>query len=705
MSVSARTGLSYATSTRIGRMIVGATLLLLSLLSSAFFFYFYKMGNGAPSALGFWYSAHLVTVFVSFSLIFVLLLRFFAGLQVKPTSYLARSGLIGLGLIFLHIVFFKEVGHYHMSSGMPADTLTLLKTNLLSLLYAFFAISLLLGYRSMVLFQKTRNSQNGWFAMLFLMACTCLSALFTEPHEDIRLSTFYLLIATVVMMVANSFRVSWILGMTRKEKIAIVVSNLFLFVVLIAFLAIENFGITPGGEYIYSRVYSYPLNIFILQVILFGIIYSITMALSPLFLMPTTAAYKRKEGQIEAFASLSSLTNEVSDLNKLTSTITKSPVQGGMADGSWLTLVDLKSGSLAQAIVASEGLDIHAIEKHIEFRKIYEQVALSKMEKYIEDAAIDPQINSSVNDGIGSLLAIPLVARKQTIGTLFLSRTVSQGFEETERLSVRSYAAQAAMAVDNARLFEEEVEKERLTQELAIAREMQQKLLPRTQPESDQFGMAVSSISAYEVGGDYYDYAQISQDKWAFIVGDVSGKGTSAAFYMAELKGIFQVLAKLAPTAQSFLEYTNEALYKSMESTAFISVVYGILDTRNGVFELARAGHCPILHVEKDGSSNYIRSVGMGLGLDEGKLFSNTLESRRLKLESGDVFVLYSDGVVESRNSEDEEYGYERLEACVSRNAGVDADILHRIVIEDLNEFIGGVSYDDDMTLMMVKWD
>ena len=704
VSVSARSGLSLATATRQRRIYIGLALGILTLLSSAFFVFFYQKGNVAPSQLGWMYSMHHVTVLVSFTLIYILLRRQFIGTQIRPLRQLTILAGTGWALLIFHLLVFENVGDYYMSSGMPSNSRTLTKVNLMSLGYAFFAITLLLSYRSLVLFQRTIRSRNTWNAMMGFIALTSFSALFTDPHEDITIITLGLLVIAVVLMVANSFRLSWIIGTSIKQKLKISFVNIMLLSLLTVLLAVDNFGIKPSSDFVYGRIYSYPLNLFVLQTFLFGIIYSMTVFLSLFFHMPTSQAFKKKEGQFEAIANLSALTNEVFDLNKLTSTITSSPIKGGMADSSWLTLVNTSSGSLKQSIVASEGIDSHDINNRIDVKEACSMTYNAKGPLYVEDAAVHSLVKSSVNDKIGSFLAVPLIARGQILGTLFLSKSVNQGFEEDERASIKTFTDQAAMALDNARLFEEELEKERLVRELAIAREMQQKLLPRTIPKDDHFQLAVSSISAHEVGGDYYDFSQIDEDKWAFIVGDVSGKGTSAAFYMAEVKGIFQVLCSLAPTASSFLEYANNALHRSMEKTAFISVVYGIIDTKEGTFELARAGHCPILHAKKDGKTEYIRTVGMGLGLDEGKIFAKTLESKKTEMDEGDLFILYSDGVVESRNESDEEFGYERLQECVSKNTHLSADDLHRKVIDDLNEFIGGANYDDDLTLMVIKW-
>jgi serine phosphatase RsbU (regulator of sigma subunit) len=142
-----------------------------------------------------------------------------------------------------------------------------------------------------------------------------------------------------------------------------------------------------------------------------------------------------------------------------------------------------------------------------------------------------------------------------------------------------------------------------------------------------------------------------------------------------------------------------------MEKNVFISVVYGILDLDKGQFTLARAGHCPVAMVNGSGDGRYLRTEGLGLGLDRGTLFAKVLEEETISLRRGDVFVLYTDGVVESRSDAGEEYGYERLIDAVTRHHDKPVKEMHSALLSDLNRFLGRADYDDDMTLLVLRWD
>ena len=229
--------------------------------------------------------------------------------------------------------------------------------------------------------------------------------------------------------------------------------------------------------------------------------------------------------------------------------------------------------------------------------------------------------------------------------------------------------------------------------------------MPQRLPSLEGLKLAASSVSAQEVGGDYYDFVQLDDQRLAFIVGDVSGKGTSAAFYMAEMQGVFQSVSHIAPDPQDFLTHANRALANSLEKNVFISVIYGVLDLEKEEIVLARAGHCPAAMISLTGEARYLRSQGLGLGLDRGALFRKTLAVECIPLQPGDVYVLYTDGLVESRVPTGEEYGYERLLDSVRTHRHEDARDLHDLLLADLNRFLGGQRfYDDDMTLVVLKW-
>ncbi len=589
-------------------------------------------------------------------------------------------------------------------TGLPLSWTTLVKANLLSLMEATFFFVLLLRFRDLVLFKRTRSSQRNWYMMLGFMVIAALITLRWPLGEGDNPIPMLAIFPAVAFMMINAFRVSWIVQLSFKEKMATSGLSILLLGLLLMGALVEGQDLLPLISS-FLKYYSSPLSLFMGLAGIFGILFCVTALLSLLFHLPTTGDFQRKADEMAVMHSLTNLVNQVFELEKLVSTITASLVEAGSADSAWLAVADPETGSLRPRIIATHNIAPALLAELVDTEAFYEEVYLSKELVLLHQAPADHRVAARPGDGLNSLLVIPLRSRNETLGALFVAREVTHGFEKDDVEAISIFAAQAALALDNARLFEEQIEKERLARELAIAKEVQHKLLPQRLPSLEGLKLAASSVSAQEVGGDYYDFAQLDDQRLAFIVGDVSGKGTSAAFYMAEMQGVFQSVSHIAPDPQDFLTHANRALANSLEKNVFISVIYGVLDLKKEEIVLARAGHCPAVMISLTGEARYLRSQGLGLGLDRGTLFRKTLVVECISLQPGDVYVLYTDGLVESRGPTGEEYGYERLLDSVRKHRHEDAQDLHDLLLADLDRFLGGQRlYDDDLTLVVIKW-
>jgi len=686
-----------------------------------FFVVFYTLGAayhlllwniGQPTAfLTFIYHG---VILAGYGTLWLLLSSQFDRVRATPAKAFWHTLVLGILLIGLSFVTLNIPGAFN-DAGEPLTLTTIVKMNTLSLLEATFFFILLLRFRDLVLFKRTRSSQRNWYLMLAFMLFAVFAAFFNLPGGPGGNDAWrdYLLalaiIPAVTFMVINSFRISWIVHLTFREKMAIIgLSTLLLGLFTLIGVSLQTgdaFDNLMPGVSLYLNNYSYPLSMFMMLAGTFGFLYCITALLSLMFHLPTTSDFQRRADEMAVMHSLTDLVNQVFDPEKLVSTITASPVEAGSADAAWLAIADLETGSLRPRVIATHNIAPALVAEMVDTEAFYEEVLHTKEPVLLEQAHADHRIAAHSGNGLSSLLVIPLSARNETLGALFVTRNVAHGFEKDDVEAISIFAAQAALALDNARLFEEQIEKERLSRELAIAKEVQHKLLPQHLPMLDGLTLAATSVSAQEVGGDYYDFVQLDEHRLAFIVGDVSGKGTSAAFYMAEMQGVFQSVTHIAPDPCDFLTHANRALCNSLEKNVFISVVYGVLDLQEEVLLMARAGHCPAATINLHGESRYVRSQGLGLGLDRGSLFRKTLDVERIPLQPGDVFVLYTDGLVESRNPQGEEYGYDRLLEALRAHRHEDAPDLHASLMADLDRFLGGLrQYDDDLTLVVLKW-
>jgi phosphoserine phosphatase RsbU/P len=246
-------------------------------------------------------------------------------------------------------------------------------------------------------------------------------------------------------------------------------------------------------------------------------------------------------------------------------------------------------------------------------------------------------------------------------------------------------------------------ERQRLKQELDVARHVQMSFLPKENPIYTGIDIASTCIPAFEVGGDYYDFIHLGKDKLGIIIGDVSGKGTQAAFYMTLTKGFLKALAKQTDSPSEVLTKMNELFYENVERGRFISMIYAIVDLKQRKIKIARAGHNPIIFHDDAGNINLINPDGMALGLEKGPLFSKVITEHEENLSAGKTFIFYTDGFSEAVNKKGEEYGLERMFDVAKNYNQFSAVQLQDKMIEDINKFIGKAKQHDDMTMVILK--
>ncbi len=240
-----------------------------------------------------------------------------------------------------------------------------------------------------------------------------------------------------------------------------------------------------------------------------------------------------------------------------------------------------------------------------------------------------------------------------------------------------------------------------LKQELEIAKVIQTSILPKTFPEKKEFEIFAKMIPAKEVGGDLYDFFMLDKYRLAVVLGDVSGKGIAAAMLMAVSKTLIKATAYKGMPADNVLFEVNNLLADDSPPNMFVTVFYGVLDTRNGSFEYSNGGHNAPFLISSDGSITQLDNIG---GLLLGAMKDSEYESNIITLKPGDYLVLYTDGVTEAFNKDDEEYEDERLINSL-RNAGKEnAGKLVEKVIADVQKFSEGVEQSDDITCLALKY-
>lgn len=317
-------------------------------------------------------------------------------------------------------------------------------------------------------------------------------------------------------------------------------------------------------------------------------------------------------------------------------------------------------------------------------------------------AAIFPNDHKKF-DAAGIYTIVPLISNQKVIGFFLIGLSYygkQFGGKDLEHLV--SLANQSATALENARLYQAEAEKLKIERDLELARKIQKSLLPHSIPEFAQLDIAGDMIPAMQVGGDYFDIIKVSDTKVFVIVGDVSGKGLSASLYMTKIQTLLQIACTENTTPAAILTNLNQQLARILDSSSFVTMVIALFDLETRTVKVARAGHPPI-YLQLNGTSEFVSSRGIGIGLDRGERFGKLIEEKELPLKQGQIFTFYSDGITEAMNDARMMYETERLEAVIKSNIQYPAGSISRAVVDSVNEFAGDTGQYDDITIVVVK--
>jgi len=588
-----------------------------------------------------------------------------------------------------------------MFDGTFADSIFIISWAFFAIIFMLIALGTL---RNLIYVKRKRTTARNFNLLMIFLLLFSLSSVPLYYAEEGLSSTIFSWLNNVSLFIflnlaiINSFRVGWINYLNKKQKLGCFWGGLILTPVQIAFL-VHFRNISPIISF------SPLLERFLELGIVFLTIYLVFSFLALLSHLPTARIYDRKMQQIQSLQDLSRALNSEFDWAKLVRTIIKLASEVAESDFAWLELYDQKAGKLS--LISSKNLSDHERQTWSStlHSGLTDWLQRSKEGMLCNQASKSERVASirKWKNETGSLIAVPLMASDRILGFLYAGKKEEFGFEQDDAEMLRAFSDQAAVAVENARLVQESIVKERLEQELRIAHEAQMKLLPKEMPQLDSFAIDAVCITANEVGGDYYDFFELGDHKLGVVIGDVSGKGPSAAFYMAEVKGIMEALAKEVRSPKAMLVAANETLYQNFDRKTFISLIYGIIDTRDRRFTFCRAGHCPLFIMNGKTEPRMLEPRGLGVGLDAGAIFEKTLEQMTIKLHENDALLLYTDGVTEARNPDGEEFGEKRLATALMQAREESPAEIKKTIIHHIYTFFDGQNAYDDLTFIVIK--
>lgn len=662
---------------------------------AAVLLFVFKIFFGTPEIIG----LRFLQDFLIAALIFFvlqILIQFENSRTTTPLSLVLNTGIL-LAIMFFLLIF----SDYLLPDIFDNINLKLNNPGLVYNIVSFIYVLIIIGFISFFLIvlrhffflNRTKNVKVYFNTMLVFFILASLSINFFRDENLSFLNTTFFVVS-VLLIVFNSIRISWIAFLSKKEKIYLL---LFSFVITILFIV--NILNSSDGN-IYSQIltaFSPSLKQFNQMIMIYGSIYFVFLFFTTLFHLPTAEAYDRKAQEVTSLQYFSKLITEVLDFNDLAETVTDITQKLSGSKAAWI----IWKNGVGYNSLASRNISFIESEKLT--NQILERIDFSNLVS-TKTFNIKERITDGTTEDLYSVVSVsPIKSRGETQGILVAAKGEGQIFTRDDLSAIETFSDYASVAIENSRLLEQSIEKERLEKELDVAREIQRKILPADVPDYPNMEIASVFIPAFEVGGDYYDFFRISETKLGFVIADVSGKGISAAFIMAEVKGIFESLSKTIEKPKEILIKANEILKETLDSKTFVSAAYGYFDFNEKKLIFARAGHCPLFLI-RDMNSKQIRPSGLGLGLSSKEYFEQTLEEFSVDLLRNDTIVLYTDGVTDAKNEQMEDFGDKYFLNVLQDNASLSAQELSNKIIREITVFSSQHNQYDDITLVIFKW-
>ena len=643
----------------------------------------------------FWISIFLVWFFIGH---FLYLTEFFEGKEIYNIEFLLRTvfitGVVAVaayfGLEYLPWLLLILKEGFENVDEQAIQTINPVFRHSIQLLHLYFfvvyyLIALVL-FKKLIYVKKTKQEIILWniFKGLLLAAPIFGFTNFRIPEYII----YGYLSISFTLILFLSVRIKWIAVLNMSEKWKIIVLIVFINCVSVV-LAVKQW------QMIQDNLLNLEIirNVFLIIVVGMVNLYGVVALLGLIFNLPIAAVMEERSEQINSFQEINQIIQGKFKSEKVFEKLFNIGFSNTKAEVGWIEI--LNEGEEGD-IYSNIDIDYSVVDGFNQALIEYAPAMANYNYIHIMNLKKEPKFDL-VRSNFRSMLYFPITANKKLIGRYYLLKTYKNGFDTYMIRLVKTFIDQTSLAIENSELLERSFETERVKEELAIAKSVQKRLLPQSIPNNAIFDISCYSESAQDVGGDFYDYNSSDDKRFSLIIGDVSGKGTTAAFHMAEMKGIFEALIQLNLTSGDFLIRANNAVNKCLESNAFITLSYFQIYSKSRKITYSRAGHCPILYFNaKKEEFKYLDDDGIALGIIKDDSFKDHVQVNEIKFAAGDCMILYTDGIIENRHvrkndnksDEIEEYGYERLLKCALKHKAGSPEKMSRAILDDLEKFV-----------------
>lgn len=602
-------------------------------------------------------------------------------------------GMVALGLIISEPIL-PYLGFNKLENSITGQIIDLV---IVAASFVYFLVSIML-YRKLIFHRRDNMVIRQWGLFMIILMLAAIAMIEHLHLPDIVWKVLF--VAGCLVFFPLVFRIKWIADLKMRVKW---LSVFFLLTINLISLAViqKMMGMGTIAEGLINPFFCNP---FLLLLSGSATAYGVLAMFAIVFNLPLSSVIEEQNTEIRSYQEMSQALQNRESEEQIFERLFNICYQNTQSNAGWLMLqYDTIPQTVHTSNIYQEQIEL--INAKIGFHDLLQANGGETPYHYFPDL-IKAKVFTDKQSLFQSLIIFPIYDKNERLlATISLVKPFPDGFDEYMINMVRGYIDQSKLAFENMQLLQETIESARYKEELQIAEKVQADLMPQDFPESDYFEIAVFHESAKEVGGDYYDYNQRKKDQLAIVIGDVSGKGTSAAFHMAQMKGIFQSLIQISITPNHFLTMANRAISSCLEKKRFITLFYIMLNFSERKFQYSRAGHCPMLYFDYHTQTvDYLAGDGMGLGIIRNDSYRNFIEVKERILNEGDVIVLYTDGLVEGRSSnENEQYGYQRLKKCVENHHERSAEAIKNAILQDFKSFTDSGLHKDDTAVLVLK--
>ncbi|WNJ21201.1 SpoIIE family protein phosphatase [Pontibacter sp. G13] len=611
--------------------------------------------------------------------------------QLHVTTQLWRLFMIGMVGILM-ILFVSFANRLSVESAVYPNLISIFYC-LILLVTVIFSYATVFIYRRFVLYQRTRRKQIVW--NLFMGFLFWALILWTFNLRELGLFSYIPLLVIALLLSAN---VRWISYLNFDQKLRALGILVMIMLVIAVFVMTQlslsdQLGISlPEGTR--QHFLTYPL--------VFGLSYTFFSILVLFFNLPTSSVFEKESFEFASFNRINAAIQANMNFSEILEALLDASMVAANAKVGWIEMRDGENGSIG--VEVQKGISGEEISELKLGKDLTSRILREKRYELIRNTQKHRQLKQS-NTPFRSLLAVPISSSQNEYGAIYLANELNNSFEDVSVQSVWSFAEQAGMALENARLIKNSIELERYQEQLKIAKDVQTKLLPNQLPSSERISFSALSENAQEVGGDYYDVVEPESGVYRVAIGDVSGKGTTAAFYMAEIKGIFHALTRLDMSVKDFLVTANGALSDCMQPGFFMTLTYLEIDTKARQVEMIRAGHCPAFYYQAEtGELSQLKDGTLGLGILRDDSYARFVkQTDQFEYAEGDFLVLYTDGINEARDEQGEEFGLARLQESILSHRNQEACEMAKGIVQTVKSFTHS-DLQDDYTVLIIRF-